>query len=70
VLNKHHSGGTGIDGKIITVDVYTIQCGVRAQLHLAYFRVMVSFLEYGSEAYGFISNCSEALYCCPTVLYR
>jgi hypothetical protein len=64
VKQTYHFGGTGIDGKIITVDVYAIECGVRAQLQLAYCRVMVSFLEHGSEAYGFISNCSKALYCC------
>jgi hypothetical protein len=44
---------------------------VTTQLQLAYFRVMVSFLEHGSEAYGFIiSGCSEALYCCATVIER
>jgi len=53
------------------VDVYAIPCEVTTQLQLAYFRVMVSFLEHGSEAYGFItSNCSKSLYCCATVIER
>jgi hypothetical protein len=69
VKQIYHFGGTGIDGKVITVDVYAIQCGIMTQLQLAYCTVTVSFLEHGSEAYCFItSNCSEALYCCATVL--
>jgi hypothetical protein len=69
MLNKHITAGTGIDGKFITVDVYAIVCAVKTQLQLACFRVMVSFLEHGSEAYGFItSSCSEALYHCPTLI--
>jgi len=41
------------------VGVYAIWCEVTTQLQLAYCRVMVSFLEHDSEAYGFISNCSK-----------
>jgi len=53
----------------MTVDVYALRCEVTTHLQLAYLRVVVSFLEHGSEAYSFIiSNCSKALYCCPTVL--
>jgi hypothetical protein len=71
MLNKqmYHFRVTRIDQKFITGDVYAIVCEVTTQLQLAYFRVMVSFLEHGSEAYGFItSSCSEALYYCATVL--
>jgi len=71
VKQTYHFGGIGIHGKFITVDVYTILCEVMTQLQLAYLRVMVSFLKRGIKAYGFITtNCSKALYCCPTVLHR
>jgi len=59
VKQTYHFAGTGIDGKFITVDVYAIRCEVTTQLQLAYCRVMVSFLERGSEAYSFISNYSK-----------
>jgi len=53
------------------VDVYAIPYEVTTQLQLAYFREMVRFLKHGSEIYSFkTSNCSEALYYCPTVLQR
>ena len=40
-------------------------------LQLAYVSVLVSFGKCGSEAEGFItSDCSKALYCCPTVIER
>jgi len=60
VKQTYHFGGIGVVGKFITADVYDMWCEVTTQLQLAYFRVMVSFLEHGSEAYGFItSNCSK-----------
>ena len=58
----HFAGLAGIDGKFITVDVYAIPCEVMTQSQLTYFRVMVSFLEHCSEAYGFVtSNCSDSI---------
>jgi len=69
MLNKHHFAGTSIDGKFIKVSFYAIWCDVMTQLQLAYCRVMVRFLEHGSEANSFIiSNCSEELYYLATVL--
>jgi hypothetical protein len=64
VKQLYHFVGISINGKFITVDVYAILCEFTTQLQLAYF--MVIFLEDGSEVYSFISNCSKALYYCPT----
>ena len=71
VKQTYHFGGTVIHGTFITVDVYAILCEVKTQLRLACFRVMVSLLKRGSEAYGFVTSvCSEALSCCSAVLQK